>query len=350
MASPLRVGFVGAGSIAHIHAKHLSRIEGVQLAAATDPNESSLQKFAGAFPGVATFADHRAMLLESKLDAVCICSPNGAHCENALAAFDAGCHVMVEKPMAMNAGECERMIDAANRAKKELVVGFQFRFDPRTELIHRHVADGLFGKILYVRCQALRRRGIPNWGVFGRKELQGGGPLIDIGVHCLEMAHYAIGSPRPIAASGNCWTYYGDKPSSVVSLWPNWDYQTYTVEDLAVGMIRFENGTMLNIEASFVAHVEKDVWTFSLMGEKGGATWDPITVFTDQNGYMFNMTPGWLPPGGWDNDWDKKMRHFVDVVRDGRPNLSPGDHGLKVQKMLDAIYASSAKGMEVSIV
>ena len=126
------------------------------------------------------------------------------------------------------------MIEAAKKAKKKLVCGFQFRFHPATQFITRARDEGQFGNVMFMKCQALRRRGIPNWGVFGRKELQGGGPMIDIGVHVIEMAHYVMGSPRPVAASGNTWTYMGDKPSQVVSMWPNWDYKTYTVEDLAM--------------------------------------------------------------------------------------------------------------------
>src|SRR4029077_7615282 len=131
---------------------------------------------------------------------------------------------------AMNAAEGQKMLDAAKKNKKLLVIGFQYRYDVRSRILRKAVEDGFFGKILFVRVQALRRRGIPNWGVFGRKELQGGGPLIDIGVHVIEMAHYVMGSPKPIAASGNTWTYMGNKKSDVVSQWPNWDYKTYTVE------------------------------------------------------------------------------------------------------------------------
>jgi predicted dehydrogenase len=173
--------------------------------------------------------------------------------------------------------------------------------------------------------------------------------MIDIGVHVLEMAHYSIGSPAPLTATGNCWTYYGNKPTETVIPWPNWDHKTYTVEDLAAGMIRLEGGTMLTIEASFVAHIEKDVWTFQVLGEKGGATWEPCSVFTDQGGYMVNLAPGFLPQGGWEMMWDRKMKHFADVVRDGVTNLAPGEHGMMVQKMLDGVYASAEKGKEVSL-
>ena len=109
-----------------------------------------------------------------------------------------------------------------------------------------------------------------------------------------------MGSPKPVAASGNTWTYMGNKPSEVASMWPNWDYKTYTVEDLAIGQIRFENGALLHIEASFAAHIEKDVWNFNLMGEKGGANWDPgiyqrfpgIFVFGQRAGRAALRHPG----------------------------------------------------------
>ncbi|MEO6434977.1 MAG: Gfo/Idh/MocA family oxidoreductase [Tepidisphaeraceae bacterium] len=346
MATPFRVGFIGAGGIARTHMKNLQPLEGVEVCAAADPSEMSLKKLKEDFPHVRQFTDFKVMLKEVECDAIDVCTPNGLHAENTIAALDAGKHVMVEKPMAMNAKEAQAMLDASKRNGKQIIVGFQHRFDPKTKLIRDQIANDSFGKILYVRAQALRRRGIPNWGVFGRKELQGGGPMIDIGVHILETAHYMIGSPKPVAASGSAWTYMGNKPSEVASMWPQWDHRTYNVEDLAVGMIRFDNGTVLVIESSFIAHIEKDIFNVTLMGEKGGAAWDTSQIFTDHGGYQMNMAPGWI--GKWDV-FEYKMKHFVDVCRDGRLNESPGEHGLMVQKMLDGIYASSEKGREVGI-
>jgi predicted dehydrogenase len=284
------------------------------------------------------------MLRKLKPDAVSVCSPNGAHCANTIAALKAGAHVLVEKPMAMNAKEAAEMVRTAKACGRKLVIGFQQRFDPRSTYLHEAVAAGEFGNILYGRVQALRRRGIPNWGVFGRKDLQGGGPMIDIGVHVLEMCHYVMGSPRPVAAVGNCFTYLGNKRSAVRSMWPNWDYKSYTVEDLAVGMIRFETGAMLNIEASFATHIDKDVWNFSLMGTKAGGTWDPPQIYCDRHGHMVNENPGWLPATGWGAIWPPKIRNFVAHVRHGQPTLAPAEDGLMVQKMLDAIYASANRG------
>jgi predicted dehydrogenase len=349
MSTPksFKVAFIGSGAIALTHMKYLSEIPGVKIVAAADVSRDALEKARTAYAIPNVYSDWNDLLTtEFAIDAVDVCTPNALHAPAAIAALHAGHHVMVEKPMAMNATEAKAMLDASKKAGKHLIVGFQHRFEPRTKLIRDQIQSGDFGKILYVRCQALRRRGIPNWGVFGRKELQGGGPMIDIGVHVIEMAHYAIGSPRPITATGNTWTYLGNYPSHVQSQWPGWDHKTYNVEDLAVGMIRFDTGTMMTIEASFVAHIEKDIWSFQVMGTKGGAVWDTSQIFMDHGGYMMNATPAFL--GHWDH-FQYKMRHFVDVCRDGRESEAPAEHGLMVQKMLDGVYASAAAGREVRI-
>jgi predicted dehydrogenase len=348
----LRVAIIGAGGIAGAHLKEYAQIPGVELVGLADPKPDGMQRWSKEYkiPAEACFADYEEMLAKIKPDAVSVCSPNGAHAPNSIAALKAGAHVIVEKPMAMNAREAEAMIKAANAGGRKLVIGFQQRYDARSTFLREAVERGEFGKVLYARVQALRRRGIPNWGVFGRKELQGGGPMIDIGVHALEMCHFVMGSPRPVAAVGNCFTYIGDKRSDVRSAWANWDYKTYTVEDLAVGMIRFETGAMLTIEASFAAHIEKDVMGFNLMGTKAGGNWDPPAIFTDRGRHMVNETPAWLASSGWGAVWPHKMRNFVDHVLHGKPTMAPAEHGLMVQKMLDAIYASAAAGgKEVAI-
>jgi predicted dehydrogenase len=344
---PFRVAFIGSGLIAQHHMKLLKNLENVQIVAASDINEKALAKAKELYGVPKLYTDYQKMLKEVKeIDAVDVCTPNGQHATNCIAAFAAGHHVMVEKPMAMNAVEGRAMLEAAKKAGKQLVVGFQYRFDPKSKLIKDQIDAGAIGRIMYVRAQALRRRGIPNWGVFGRKDLQGGGPMIDIGVHILEMAHYIIGSPRPVTVSGNTWTYSGNQPCNVACQWPNWDHKTYTVEDLAAGLIRFDTGALLTIEASFVAHIEKDVWNIQIMGEKGGANWDASQIFVDQGGYMMNMTPGFLPQK---DNFESKMKHFVEVCQGLRPNESSGEQGLMVQKMLDGIYASADAGREVTV-
>jgi predicted dehydrogenase len=330
--------------------KQYAEMDDVEMVAMADVFPGGMEKWAEQYGIEQSFLDYKEMLRKVKPDAVSVCTPNGLHAETTIAALRAGAHALVEKPLAMSAREGQQMLNAAKKAKRKLVIGFQQRYDPKAQFIKNAVDTGKLGEVLFGRVQALRRRGIPNWGVFGRKELQGGGPLIDIGVHVLEVTHFVMGSPKPVAASGNIYTYLGNKKSNVVCQWPNWDHKTYTVEDLAVGQIRFENGATIHIESSFAAHIEKNVWNFQLMGEKGGANWDPAQLYTDDNGYMMNSEPGWLPRNqDFGSIFGIKMRNFVEHVHYNEPTMAPAEHGLMVQKMLDGIYESAAKGKEVAI-
>ena len=341
----LRIGFIGAGGIARTHMRHLAKFSDATVIAACDAMEENLVRVRSEYGVGKTYADWREMLEMEELDAVSVCTPNGFHAEHSIGALKAGCHVLVEKPLAMNAAEGQAMVDAAEKAGKHLVIGFQWRYHPKAQFLHETVSKGRFGKILYMRCSALRRRGIPNWGVFGRKDLQGGGPLIDIGVHIMEMAHFVMGGPKPVAAGGHTFRYIGDKKCAVACQWPNWDHKSYTVEDLAIGQVRFEDGSVMQVEASFAAHV-KDSWNFTFMGEKGGADFENLAIHMDEHGYMVDKTPAFLPEYDY---FERKMRAFVDTALYGKPNISPARDGLTIQKMIDAIYRSAESGREVLI-
>jgi predicted dehydrogenase len=346
----LRVAVIGCGGISDLQIRSLQTMPEVEIVAGVDIDAAKLKSTGEKFGIKNLFSDWNEMLSRVQPDAVTICTPNAVHVQPTVDSLNAGAHVMVEKPMAMNPAECRKMIDAAKKNRKKLAVGFQYRFHPNTEFLLRARDDGRFGKIMFVRCQALRRRGIPNWGVFGQKKLQGGGPMIDIGVHVIEMAHEVMGSPKPISATANTWTYLGNKKSDVASMWPNWDYKTYTVEDLAIGQIRFDNGAIMQIEASFAAHIEKDIWNFTLVGDKGGCQWDPPLIFTDRAGTMVNESPAYV---GARSDFaylfEMKLRNWVDACIHGKPLRAPGEAGLAVQKILDGVYRAADARREVEI-
>ncbi len=348
-----RVAVIGCGGIAQTHLEAYKHIPEVEIVAGVDidPERLKIMEEKWGLPKKALFTDWKEMLKKIKPDGVDVCTPNGVHCAPVVDACNAGCHAMVEKPMAMNPAECEKMIAAAKKNKVKLAVGFQQRYSPNTQVLINARDKGQFGKIMFVKCQALRRRGIPNWGVFGQKKLQGGGPMIDIGVHILECAYEFMGSPKPIAASGNVWTYFGNKPSKTRSPWPNWDHKTYTVEDLAIGQIRFDNGAILQIESSFVAHIAKNsIMNFTAMGEKGGCSWENGEIYCDQNDLMVNMTPTFISnQDGWGSLFQIKLQNWVDACTKGTKLGAPGEAGLAVQKMLDGIYRSAAAGKEVTI-
>lgn len=346
----LRWAFIGCGGISTIHIKAIEKIPEIKIVAGCDINPDQFKRFTELSGCTATYEKWEQMLDEVKPDVVDVCTPNGVHYPATIAALKAGCHVLTEKPMAMNPAECEKMIDAAKKAGKLLCCGFQYRYSPSVELFNKLREAGDIGDILYVKCHAMRRRGVPNWGVFGQKELQGGGPMIDIGVHIIEAAHYCMGQPKPVAAIGNCWTFLGDKPSQVYSVWPNWDYKTYTVEDLAVGQVTFENGALMQIEASFCAHVKKDVFNFEIVGTKGGYDFETSTLFTDHGGAMLDAVPNFLPPFDFNEAFVKKIQNFADAILKGTPLCVPGEEGCAVQKIIDGIYRSAAKhGREVAI-
>ncbi len=340
----LRIAVVGCGGIAQTHMDAYKNMPEVEVVAGVDILPERLKTFEKKWGVQKLYKDWKDMLREIKPDAVDVCTPNGVHAPAVIDAANAGCHTMTEKPMAMNPDEGRAMIAAAKKAKKKLAVGFQYRYHPHTEAMVRAREEGMFGNIMFTRIQALRRRGIPNWGVFGQKKLQGGGPMIDIGVHVIEMSHYVMGSPRPVAATGNTWTYLGNKKSNIQSGWPNWDHKTYTVEDMAIGHIRFDNGAIMHIEAMFAGHIEKDVWNFQLVGDKGGATWDPFMIFHDKAGMMMNSTSSFMPRADFGFLFEKKLQNWVDACLKGTEMRAPGEAGLDVQKILSGVYQSAENG------
>ena len=347
-AKKVRVGFIGAGGIARHQMGFLLKMDDVEIVAAADISEASLAESKTLVPKLETFADYKEMLATAKIDAVSICTPNYLHAQPAVDAAAAGKHILVEKPMAMNAAECEAMIAAAKKKKRLLAVGFQNRFGANAQLVKRYIDEGQFGNVLYARCKALRRRGIPNWGAFVRKDLQGGGPMIDIGVHVIEVAHYLMGSPKPVSVLGNTYTFIGtseEKAKDVACGTQNWDYKNHTVEDLAVGLVRFENGATLSIEASFAMH-GKDEHGVVIMGEKAGASVFSGEIFKDEAGHMVDLTPAFLPK---EDQFARKMRDWIECIQTGRASMAPAEDGLRVQQILDGVYASAETGAEVRI-
>ncbi len=321
MSEKVRVGFIGSGGIAGTHIKYLKLVKDVEVIALSDVSQAAMDARIKEhqLQDVKTFTDYKPMLKMKEIDAVSVCTPNFLHYRPTIDALRAGKHVIVEKPMAMNAREAKAMCDAAKKAKKVLTIGFQQRFNPGTGFLRRAVEEGKLGDIVYVRAQALRRRGIPSWGV-----------------------------PKPVAASANCYTYLGNKKPEATAPWGDWDYKTYTVEDLAIGLVRFDNGATLVIEASFAAHMEdNDIFKTTLMGTKAGASWGggPPRIFTDYCGKMVNIEPKALEK---EDGFAVKMRSWIESIH-GAPNPAPGEDGLAVQQILDALYLSSEKGHEVAI-
>jgi predicted dehydrogenase len=343
------VGIIGSGGIAqgaHLPGYKALETDGVKIVAVADAVEATAKAAAEKFDVPHRFTDYRKLLAMDEIDAVSVCTPNFLHKQPTIDALNAGKHVLVEKPLAMNAQEGREMVEAARKTGKKLQVGFMNRFTSQTQALKRFIDAGDMGDIYYARAQALRRRGIPGWGVFTQKDKQGGGPLIDIGVHILDLTLYLMGHPKPTHVSGIAYTKFGTR-GDVLGLMGQWDPKIFTVEDFAVGLVRFENGASVVLESSFVANMEQqDLFTTQLFGTEGGCQFSPIKMFFEKNRTLIDATPVFLPNV---RAHEAEIRAFVEAIRDDKPVPVPGEEGLMVTQIIDGIYRSSEEGREVSL-
>lgn len=346
MSKKTKIGIIGTGAIAqgtHIPA-YLNHPD-VEIVAVCDIRKDVLDKAHADTGAKYKFTDYNELLKLEEIEAVDICTPNYVHNAPTISALQAGKHVIVEKPIALNAIEGAEMVEASRKFGKKLMVAYCRRWGSDAQALRRFVDAGEMGEIYYARVQALRRRGIPNWGVFTQKDKQGGGPLIDIGVHMLDMTLWFMGHPKPVAASGKCYTKFGTRPG-ITNSWGPWDYKNFTVEDFATGLIRFENGATLVIESSFVANIGDNILNTALLGTEGGCELSPLKMYKEKNQTLLDMTPVSMPQV---NIHEAEIIAFIDAIRNDKPSPVPGEEGLMVAKIMDAIYKSSDENKEVEI-
>ncbi|WP_085523006.1 Gfo/Idh/MocA family protein [Tuberibacillus sp. Marseille-P3662] len=347
MANVLRVGLIGAGGIAQgVHVPNYLKCEDkVEIVAVSDVVKATAEACAEKFSIPHVFEDYKEMLEEIELDAVSICTPNKFHEPATLAALNAGCHVLCEKPPAMTVEEAVSMQQAAKKAGKKLTFGFHYRHMPEVETLKRFVDAGELGAVYAANVRAVRRRGIPGWGVFTNKELQGGGPLIDIGVHMLDTALYLMGYPQPETVLGVTYQKLGNRKG--VGLLGDWDSENFSVEDMARAMITFKNGSSILLETAFAANVEEhEVMNVSLMGDKGGADVFPLKVYQEKHDTLIDISPSYLPKKG---GHELQIERFVDHCLSNQQPISTPEEGVYLQQIINAIYESSESGRAVTI-
>ena len=318
-----------------------------EVVAVADMDADRLQERGDALGVAKRYPSADTMLKREKLDVVSIATPNKYHKSLAIAALKAGCHVLCEKPMAMNAREGKAMVEAARKARKRLMINFSYRFMDEGWALKKQVDAGVLGDIYFGRTVWHRRRGIPKFGSwFSQKALAGGGPLIDLGVHRLDFALWLMGYPKPVHVMGGTYDALGRALARKAR-------KKFDVEDLAAAMIRFENGAMLVVEASWVANVaETELMETRLFGTRGGLVHRNIgegyqfeaEVFVERQGARFDMKLH--PPVSGARS---AYYHFIDAIVKGRPHLATGEEGLVVMELLDAIYRSARLGRPVRV-
>lgn len=353
MAKKLKIGLIGAGGIAR--AAHLPGYASIpdlcEVVAICDVQEETAKTLAQEFGIGKVVTDYKAIIADPEIDAISVTTPNAFHMQPTIDALKAGKHVLCEKPLGMNAAECRKMCRAAKDAGKILQVGLQLRFGGIARFMRSYIDAGHMGSIYYSRAQALRRRGVPGWGVFIDKKKQGGGPLIDIGVHILDITLFLMDYPKPVTASGKTWDQLGKNPD-LFNAWGNYDRARFTVEDSAVGMIKFEDGAVVLLESSFMGNLEDGPLQTQLFGTKSGAIVklsgeEPIKIYTEQDQQIFDMIPRNIPKV--EAPHVDEVKAFVDAILNDKPSPVPGEQGLTLNAIFDAIYKSSETGKEEKV-
>lgn len=342
----LRIGVVGLG-IGRMHIEGWREHPQAEVVAIADADPKRLAEIGDKFGIVHRHASAATMLEAHQLDAVSICTPNKFHRELTLLALERGCHVLCEKPMAMNATEGREMLEAAQRAGRRLMINFSYRFSAQSRALKAQVDAGVFGEFYFGRSVWHRRRGMPGFGGwFGSKALAGGGPLIDLGVHRLDLALWLMGYPKPTWVMGSAYDPIARAAAKQAG-------KAFDVEDLAAAFIRFDNGASLVLEASWAAHIgEAELMETRLLGTRAGLLQKNLDegyrfdaqIFTDQHG-----TPMDLRVHPNTATAPSAMHDFAKAILSDTPHPAGADEGLRVMEILDAIYASAASGAPVQL-
>ncbi|MDQ1147601.1 putative dehydrogenase [Bacillus sp. SORGH_AS 510] len=332
----LRIGIIGVGGIAqgrHIPA-FLQLSDVCEITALSDVNVERAKEVAekNQIPNV--FDNYHDLF--SEVDAVCICTPNKFHAEITVAAFEAGVHVLCEKPMALSAEECEAMIAASKRADKVLAIAYHYRFMKEAQAAKKAMKE--VGTALVVRVQALRRRKVPGWGVFTNKDLQGGGSLIDYGCHLLDLALWLMGNPKQTMVSGTTYNTLSRMPNQV-NQWGEFDHETFNVDDHVTSYVQFENGASMLFETSWAANIKDDKEHLSISGVDGGISVFPFELYTTKNGMLLNSQAAWI--SGEENPGLPQAKNFIQACLGLEELVVKPEEALQVSQIIDRIYESS---------
>lgn len=357
MAAKLKIGIIGCGGIANgKHMPSLSKIEEVEMVAFCDIIVEKAEKAAKQY-GTAdakVYEDYKELLKDKSIDVIHVCTPNRSHSEITVAALEAGKHVMCEKPMAKTAAEAQKMYDTAKKCGKKLTIGYQYRYRPEALYAKRVCEEGELGDIYFAKAHATRRRGVPTWGVFLNEEEQGGGPLIDIGTHALDLTLWLMDNYKPKMVVGTTYKKLREQRETG-NPWGDWDIDKFTVEDSAFGFITMENGATIILESSWALNtIQVREAQSTLCGTKAGIDMmDKLTVNSVKYGRQCIETPQ-MNAGGVafykGNSTDSafiEARIWIDAILNDTEPVTKPEQALVVSQILEAIYESAKTGQPV---
>jgi predicted dehydrogenase len=347
----LKVGVIGLGSISDLHIKPYANHPETELVAFCDMNKSRLEAAGKRYNVSNLYTAYQELLADTEVEAVSICTWNATHAEIAIAALNAGKHVLVEKPLCTTVEEAKQVEQAVKNSGKVLQVGFVRRYAKNTKLVKSFLDNGDFGELYYAKASCIRRLGNPG-GWFSDIERSGGGPLMDLGVHMIDICWYLMGKPKPVSVSGHTYSKLGNRSNiQNLSFYKASDYDAAlnSVEDLATALIRFENEASLYVDVSFTMHAVQDEVSVKLYGDKGGLELEPqLAMTTEKHNTIINITPQTDHLNfQFEEAFQSEIDHFVSSCLGKTTTLSPVEDGLEVMKMLCGAYESASLGKEV---
>ncbi|NHN33957.1 Gfo/Idh/MocA family protein [Paenibacillus agricola] len=346
----IRLGIIGSGNIGNVHMNIFKQLpEDVELVALTDINYPLAQKCAAEHGIPTTYVTNTELIEDPNIDAIVIGVPNQFHAPLAVQALRAGKHVLLEKPMAIDAKAAREIVIAQRETGKVLMIPHQMRWDWLPLQVKQQIDNGSIGKIYNAKVGWFRRKGIPGWGTWFTDHAQsGGGPLIDIGVHMLDLAFFFMGNAKPVSVFGSTYAEFGPKKRGI-GTWgtPDWN-GSYDVEDLATALIKMDDGSTLSLEVSWAVHMDTNSTHFiHLMGSEGGASIignkAKLLTETFERATEVELVTPEKDEGGR----IRVSRHFIECIREGKQPTTSAMSGFTNNLILDAIYESSRTGHEV---
>lgn len=349
MPSTLKVAVIGVGGIAHTHMPGWQESPHTEVIAASDVNEVTLKAWGGKY-GIKHLTTNPADLInDPDIDVIDICTPNNYHAPIAIAALEAGKHVLCEKPLAPTPDAIRQMIAARDRSGKMLMTAQHFRFGGSVKALKAEIGTGALGHVYHARGWWLRRAYVPARPGFVLKSHSGGGACIDIGVHILDLMLWFLDHPRPVAVTGVARTELARHPGA----FGHWGQvpDTMDVEEFSMALVRFADGATLILEVSWMLHHDTEledlqVW---LYGTQGGCHWPKCefydTNYTTQQLYTraLKLTKDTRAP------YVEECMEFAQAIVDGAPSPVPAEQSLQVMTILDAVYRSQETGAEIRL-
>lgn len=332
----IKVGVIGIGSIARLaHLPNYRKNKDVELVAVADFDEARARAVADEFGVPRVYTDVAEMFKAEKLDAVSICTPNTSHVPLALIALENGVDVLLEKPLSTDYQEALQLVEAVKKSNRICMIGMPHRFRNEARSIKRFVDHGDVGDIYYVKAKILRRRGTPT-GWFTDKSKSGGGPLMDIGVHALDVAWWITGRPQATSVTGQLVQGIGAYKTAMTSRWKsadaaNQDNAVFDVEDFASAYIRFQNGMVLSLEVSWALNgAQDDAVKVDVFGTKGGVSLDPLCFYGERDDIFTESRIDIVS-----NDfYEDEINHFVETVQTRTAPLITAEQGAQIVQML----------------